>query len=232
MFCSFCYSQENDVLDVLIEASVEVEQNENFIRFKPLILNRSPLYFEYNYLLLIRKTDKNNQLSVEYNRGRFTLTPEEVKALPSLEYAKTPDIDKIKVNLYIRDEAENVLIAKDSAEVTNVISNKRKRLDERSVAIRGIVVDETKTKVGSDFYSDFYSIYNQMPSKLDFVLSISELPYRGMTSIIQIKADQDVIYEFFTNPNEEYIQQQAKQTIRAIGQYIRNKETIKYEFNY
>lgn len=229
LFGCFCYSQDDLGL---IEASVVVEQDENSIRFKPVVLNHSPLYFEYNYLLLIRKTDKNDRLSVEHKRGRFTLIPEEVKSLPPLEYAKTSDIEKIKINFFIRDEEENLLIAKDSAEVKNVLLNRGKRLDERSVAIRGIVVDETKTKVGSDFYSEFFSIYNRMPTKLDFIISISELPYRGMTSVIQVKADQDLIYEFYTNPNEAYIQQQAQQTIRAIGRYIRNKENLKYEFNY
>jgi len=236
LLCIHCFAQEeqadSDFDYDLVEVFIDTELDENSILFKPLIVNLSPIYLEYSYLLLIRKTNRKEEPVLEYRRGPFTLTPEEFRSLPRLEYARTPDIETIKVTLYIRDEDENKLIAKDSAEVKDLILDRRKRLDERAVVIRGIVVDETKTKVGSDFYNDFYSIYNQMPRKLEFVLSISELPYRGMTSIIQVKADQDLIYEFFTNPNEDYIRQQAQQTIRAIGRYIKNKETIKYEFNY
>lgn len=231
-----CFGQEveeqSESGDDVIKAIIEVEQDENLLRFLPKVQNQSLLYFEYHYLLLVRITDQNDELSIQQKNGRFTLMPEEIKSLSAIEYPQSPDVRKIKTNLFIRDEEENRLITKDSVEIIYPSSKRQQKVDERSLILSGIVVDETKTKLGSDFYSDFYSIYNQLPNKFNFIVSISELPYRGPTSIIQIKADQDLVYEFFTNPNEEYIEQQARHTIRVLAQYAKSKENIKYEFNY
>lgn len=103
-------------------------------------------------------------------------------------------------------------------------------VEERSLLLTGIVVEETKTKLGFEFYSDFYSIYNQFPKKHNFVITISELPHRGLTSIIQIKAGNDTVYEFFSNPNEDYMTQQIRRSMQLLARYAANRGNLKYEF--
>ena len=220
-------AQETDKQTV--EAYIEISQQENIYTLEPTIQNHSNLFFEYNYLLLVKKTDQNNNLSVNKQGGKFALEPGEIKKLSSTQINQTEN-QHIKAILYIRDENENKLITKDSIEIKG--SSVTAQVEESSLLMEGMVVDESKTKFGKDFYDSFYSLYNQNPQKFKFIILISEMPYRGQTSIIQIKVDQDVVYEFYSNPNEEYSQYQVGMALRTISKYAEEKEKIKHEFMY
>lgn len=219
-------AQESD--ENLVEANIEIEQNENSITLLPTIHNKSALFFEYNYLFLVKKTDKKNNLSINKQNGKFTLQPGEIKKL-SMTQLNQSEYQKINATLYIRDEVHNELITKDSIEIKGIAT---KVVEETSLMLEGLVVDESKTKFGKDFYDEFYSVYNQYPKKFKFIILISELPHRGQTSIIQVKADQETIHEFFSNPNEEYFKQQVGITLRNLTKYAEEKENLKQEFNY
>ncbi len=223
----FLKAQETDKQTV--EANIEINQQENIYTLEPTIQNHTNLFFEYNYLLLVKKTDQNNNLSVNKQGGKFTLEPGEIKKLSTTQINQSEN-QNIKAILYIRDENENKLIAKDSVEIkTTSISAK---VEESSLFMEGLVVDESKTKFGKDFYDSFYSVYNQYPQKYKFIILVSEMPYRGQTSIIQIKVDQDMVYEFYSNPNEEYSQYQVGMALKSISKYADEKEKIKNEFMY
>jgi hypothetical protein len=211
-----------------IEVKIEVNQQENILTLEPTIHNKGSLFLEYNYLFLIRKTDKNANLSVNKQAGKFTLEPGEIKKLSSSQINQSEG-QNIKATLYIRDENENKLITKDSIEI------KGSRLDiveEASLFLEGLVVDESKTKFGKEFYDEFFSVYNQSPNKYKFIIVITEMPYRGQTSIIQVKIDQDVVYEFYTNPNEEYMKYQVGMALRSLARHAEEMSKIKQEFNY
>lgn len=219
-------AQEPD--ENLIEANIEIEQDENSIKLLPTIQNRSALFFEYNYLFLVKKTDKKHNLSINKQNGKFTLQPGEIKKL-SMTQLNQSEYQNINATLYIRDEVHNKLITKDSIEIKGIAT---KVVEETSLMLEGLVVDESKTKFGKDFYDEFYSVYNQYPKKFNFIILISELPHRGQTSIIQIKADQETVHEFFSNPNEEYLKQQVGIAFRNLTKYAEEKENLKQEFNY
>lgn len=227
LFPIFLIAQETDTENV--EAYIEISQQENIYTLEPTIQNHSNLFFEYNYLLLVKKTDQNNNLSLNKQSGKFTLEPGEIKKLSSTQINQTEN-QNIKAILYIRDENKNKLITKDSIEIKG--SSVTAQVEESSLLMEGMVVDESKTKFGKDFYDSFYSQYNQFPQKFKFIILISEMPYRGQTSIIQIKVDQDVVYEFYSNPNEEYSQYQVGIALKSISKYAEEKEKIKHEFMY
>lgn len=222
------FGQTEDEAEPQIDAKIEVTENENSIMIEPTVRNLSSLYFEYNYLLLVKKTDQKNNLSVNKQSGRFALEPYSSKKLSSMILNQNGN-QNIKAILFIRDEQENRLIAKDSVEIKPLAGEP---VEERSLLISGIVLDETKTKVGADFYTEFYSMYNQLPKKQDFIVTVSEMPYRGQTSIIQVKADQELIHEFFGNPDLSYLNEQAVISIRKLIRFGKTRENLKYEFNY
>ena len=220
------FGQEAD--EVWIEAHIEVQQDENVISLEPTVKNNSSLYLEYNYLLLVKKTTATKNLSINRQSGKFTLEPGEIKTL-SLSRVNQGESQNIEAVLYIRDEIQNKLITKDSIEIKPMNTTS---VDETSLMLEGMVVDESKTKFGKDFYDSFFSVYNQYPNKFKFIVIISELPYRGQTCIIQVKADYEVVYEFYTHPNEEYNQQQVAMALRQLAKFAEEKENIKQEFNY
>lgn|SRR5690554_4820076 len=222
-------SKGQDGRDSLIIAKIEAVTSEDLITFRPTVQNNGLYHYNLDYLLLVKKTDNDKNLSINQQKGKFTLEPNELKSLSSTSVNQT-QYQTITAILFIRDEIENRLITKDSVMIIteDVIPIKETALS----LMRGIVVDDSKTKMGRDFYDLFYSTYNQYPSKFDFVIHISELPYRGLSSVLQIKVDQDLIYEFFTNPDEEYIRQQVFATFQRLVAYANNKDKLKHEFTY
>lgn len=223
-----CFSQNENIGNDYLDAKIEMERNENTITLQPYVQNHSTLYFEYNYLLLVKKTDKNKNLSVNRQAGKFTIQPNESKKLSSISL-NSNESQNITAILYIRDDEENKLITKDSIEIKNQNPD---IVDEKSLLIQGIVINDTKTKLGNDFYDQFYSIYSQSPKKFDFIIAFTELPFRGTSSIIQTKVDNEIVYEFIANPNEEYNQQQAVRIMQMLNQYENSKTSLKYEFKY
>lgn len=214
--------------DSLVVAKLKVDQTENILHFNPTAENKSEYHYELDYLLLIKKTDGNKNLSVNQQKGKFTLGPNELKNLGSASINQSKN-QKIKAILFIRNEEENKLIAKDSVEI---IVKDLIPVNENSLTTTGIVIDDSKTKLGRDYYDIFYTTYSQHPDKFDFVINISELPYRGLSSIIQIKVDQELINEFFTNPDEDYLKQQAFATLQKLNKYADSRGKLKNEFTY
>lgn len=215
--------------DSLIVAKIEVVQSENTLTFKPTVQNKGVYHYELDYLLLVKKTDADKNLSVSQQKGKFTLLPNAVESLSNTTINQTRK-QKITAILFIRDEVANKLITKDSVQI---ITKELRPIKESSLMVmKGIVVDDSKTKMGRDYYDAFYSTYNQYPSKFDFIINISELPHRGLSSIIQVKVDQDLIFEFFTNPDEEFIKEQVGLTFQRLISYANSKGKLKNEFTY
>ena len=222
-------SKGQDGRDSLIVAKIEAVTSEDLITFRPTVQNNGIYHYDLDFLMLVKKTDANKNLSINQQKGKFTLEPNELKSLSSTSVNQT-HYQTITAILFIRDEIKNQLITKDSVVIIpeDVVTIKEAALS----FMRGIVVDDSKTKMGRDYYDLFYSTYNQYPIKFDFVIHISELPYRGLSSVLQIKVDQDLIYEFFTNPDEEYIRQQVFATFQRLVAYANNKDKLKHEFTY
>lgn len=222
-------SVAQDDRDSLIMAKIEVVQAENTLTFKPTVQNKGVYHYELDYLLLVKKTDEAKNLSVSQQKGKFTLLPNAVESLSTTTIKQTSK-QQITAILFIRDEVANKLITKDSIQIT---TKELRPISEASLMVlKGIVVDETKTKIGRDYYDAFYSTYNQYPSKFEFIINISELPHRGLSSILQVKVDQDLIYEFFTNPDEDLIKQQVGVTFQRLISYANSKGKLKNEFTY
>ncbi|WP_415326023.1 CsgE family curli-type amyloid fiber assembly protein [Chryseobacterium sp. MMS23-Vi53] len=98
--------------------------------------------------------------------------------------------------------------------------------------IKGLTIDETKSKVGKDFYDLFYIQYSQIPDKSASAVTITELPLRGTSGQISIEMDDKVIYSFMTNPGEDYLKEQLAATLKTIKEFNARKNLIKNEFIY
>lgn len=162
---------------------------------------------------------------VEY----FTLDPYEIKVLyrVSLE-AKTQD--EIIVLFLVFDDEEKI-IAKSRVVLNEggKTSNDRdtKQESNNGFQILGLVVEDTKTKSGKDFYDRFFFHYNYSNIKGNEVVEVNEIfSYRRTTRLV-ISVGDDVIAEFFAYPNEEYIEEMAKQSVQRVYKYFENKKKEK-----
>lgn len=209
-----------------ITPSIEVNQVENMISLKAFVLNNDEVIHDLNYLLIaIKKTERNN-LSNNKQEGQFVIAAYEKKNLSELRLNISKG-DEIKSYLFIRDEINNKLIAKDSVLINYKEKDSEDEIISKTVAvflkedfvIKGLVIDQTKTKFGRDFFDYFYSAYNLMNEKYPFVTTITEIPSIGRTSIIQIEDRDKLLHSFRVEPKEEYIKMQVDYTLKRLNQY-------------
>ncbi len=219
--------------DKKIIAKIENETVEKQLKIKAIVTNNTPTYVELNYLLISIKKGATGNLSNNKQSGKFSINPGETKSLSEISVG-LENKDALKAFLYIRDEQTQKLISKDSLEINQNFFNKKISQVEKEEAfeLKGLTIDDTKTKVGRDFYDMFYIQYNQIPDKSTSSIKISELPARGTSGQINIEIDDKVIYSFITNPSEDYLMEQLSNTLRYIKEYNIRKNLIKNEFIY
>src|SRR5690625_7645944 len=97
------FAQNESPDESQITTKINVERNGLMINIHPTIQNHTTLYFEYNYLLLVRKTDSKNNLLVYRQAGRFIHEPHESKTLYNTQVNLT-DQQKIIAHLTILDK--------------------------------------------------------------------------------------------------------------------------------
>lgn len=224
------YGQE----DKKVTARIESSTLENQIKIKAVVVNNTAVYKELNYLLLSIKKGNGGNLSNNQQSGKFSVNPNEVKVLSEIS-VNLESKDALKAFLYIRDEESKTLVAKDSLELNSDLFRKKtaaKIEDDAVYELKGLTIDETKTKVGKDFYDMFYIQYSQLPDKSSSAITISELPLRGTSGQINIQIDDKVIYSFMTNPGEDYLKEQLAFSLKYIKEFTAKKNLIKNEFIY
>jgi len=219
--------------DKKVNAKIEKNILENQIRLKAVVTNNTSVYKELNYLLVSIKKGNAGNLSNNQQSGKFSINPNEVKVLSEIS-VNLEQKDALKAFLYIKDEETQKLVAKDSLEInTDLFRKKTAKVEEDAVfELKGLTIDETKTKVGKDFYDLFYIQYSQIPDKSNSAVTISELPLRGTSGQINIQIDDKVIYSFMTNPNEDYLNEQLAASLKYIKEFNAKKNLIKNEFIY
>ncbi|MFC3161030.1 Curli assembly protein CsgE [Chryseobacterium arachidis] len=223
------YGQE----DKKVTAKIESSMLEDQIRIKATVTNGTAIYQELNYLLISIKKGDGGNLSNNQQKGKFSINPNEVKVLSEIN-VNFQTKDALKAFLYIRDEETQKLVAKDSLELNNELFKKKVAKIEEEVfyELKGLTIDETKSKVGKDFYDLFYMYYSQIPDKSTSAVTISELPSRGTSGQINVQIDDKIVYSFMTNPSDDYLKEQLSASLKYIKEFNARKNLIKNEFIY
>ena len=98
---------------------------------------------------------------------------------------------------------------------------------ERAITeVNGLIVDETITKVGQDFYEVFYSQWAPPESELTYTISIKELPLPGRGSQITVHLNNTEIFTQPIPPRYEVVESLAEYAVNKATQYVRYSEDM------
>ena len=104
------------------------------------------------------------------------------------------------------EEALRLLLRADSV----ASQRQRAKLGPES---SGLVLDQTITKIGHDFYDQFYSRWEAPAGVNDFTVLIGEKPSRGNNAIITVTVNDEDLLEFPLQGKEELVLDAAQQAI-------------------
>jgi len=92
-----------------------------------------------------------------------------------------------------------------------------------------LILDETRSKIGRDFYELFYNRWNPPSGARDFLITIRELPSRGLGARVSIEVNENVILHRFLQPRNGLIEEEANFTISYLKNYLRRNENLKQD---
>jgi curli production assembly/transport component CsgE len=106
------------------------------------------------------------------------------------------------------------------------------RESERQIMIEidGMVHDDTRSKVGRDFYNVFYTYWQQPANARNFTIRISEQPSPNLGTTIYVTVNYTETFRMRLQPRYEMIEEAGKYAVRQTYAYLQNnyKETIIY----
>jgi curli production assembly/transport component CsgE len=88
--------------------------------------------------------------------------------------------------------------------------------------ISGMVIDETRSKIGRDFYDLFYQNWTAPEEVSGFTITITEQPAPGLGTIISVKANDTETFKYRLQPRYDFIQQAALYAVRLTYNYLKN----------
>jgi len=88
--------------------------------------------------------------------------------------------------------------------------------------ISGMVIDETRSKIGRDFYDLFYQNWTAPEEVSGFTITITEQPAPGLGTIISVKANDTETFKYRLQPRYDFIQQAARYAVRLTYNYLKN----------
>ena len=112
-----------------------------------------------------------------------------------------------------------------------VIKKESKKTAEVDFEIDGLLVDDTKTKTGKDFYDLFYERWKAPTGTRNFSIIISEKPFRLVSTLIMITINENIVYQAILQPRQDIVEGLSTEAISYAQDYLANYEEIMRELN-
>ena len=93
--------------------------------------------------------------------------------------------------------------------------------------IDGLILDETRSKIGKDFYDTFYQAWQQPQDAYGFTIRIIEKPVPGLGSLIEVNVNQTLAYQARLQPRAETIEASGKEAVLYAQYYLQNQPALR-----
>ncbi|MDZ7718960.1 MAG: CsgE family curli-type amyloid fiber assembly protein [Balneolaceae bacterium] len=96
------------------------------------------------------------------------------------------------------------------------------------IELDGLVTDETRSKIGRDFYDIFYQKWEAPPNSSNFTIVISEQPTPSLGSLVSVSVNDEQVFRYRLQPRYEIIEQVANYAVQYTYNYMQeNKHQYK-----
>jgi len=99
------------------------------------------------------------------------------------------------------------------------------------IEIDGLLVDDTKTKTGKDFYDLFYGSWEAPKGAKNYTITISEKPFRLSSTLIVVSINDTPVYQSVLQPRQDIVEGLSEDAILTTQNYLANYEEIMKQLN-
>lgn len=232
----------NQIINEDFEAKIQVVNENEFITISSSVFNKSEVTKSLSYSFsLINNTEGGNSIEEEKN-SRFVLSANEKVNLATITF-KVNETEK-KTGILLIYDVDNNIVAQDrivfsegfiqELETKKELDAKLKQEQENSqdvsvevkdgIELKGIIVEDTKTKPGRDFFKLFSSLYTQNNINGNEVVKIKEVLALGRNTKIEVIVGDDIVFSFFVRPSVEYLTKISEYAIIKVYRHFKNQE--------
>ena len=214
-----------------IEAEIVMEPNTEFISITGFAYNKTLLNHSLRYVLsVITNEIESDNRSKSDQTGRFVLKPGEKR-----ELARTVlDVSEERrtIILLLVYDLEDQLLGKDRIVLNDREEDEQGAISEEEiermkgiyrddgVVLRGIVLEDTKTKPGRDFYQYYYTSYLANNINGPKIVTVREVLTIGNNTAIELIVDDDTVMAFLVQPSNDYLKAMSYEAIRRTMAYF------------
>jgi len=95
--------------------------------------------------------------------------------------------------------------------------------------ISGLIIDETRSKTGRDFYDLFYRKWQAPTGAESFSIILKEYPTRGRVARIGIEVNGKLVFQPVLQPREEILEMRAGQAVNVVSKYVQDQKQLNAE---
>lgn len=99
------------------------------------------------------------------------------------------------------------------------------------IEIDGLLVDDTKTKMGKDFYDLFYGSWQAPKGAKNYTITVSEKPFRLTSTQIVVSINENPVYQAILQPRQDVVEALSMDAIANTQNYLVNYEEIMKQLN-
>lgn len=222
LFVVFLYQfSHGQITNTKVVSKLHVDVIDGVSVITPKVSNTTDVYYSLRYDFSIIEHDSVNNINKESKEDLFVLGPFQTKELSQMSINSKSD-NKIIAFVLIYDDEDN-LLAKDRLVFNDdekVTPKKEVKMPRDGLVLLGLVTDQTKTKFGKDFYDFFYFYYTFNNVKGEKVVNIGEERSFGRTTKVTISIEEDIVMQFITRPDQEYLEEMAKTAVRQVFRHF------------
>lgn len=230
IFLSALFSSRVEAQNEKLVAKLECEKTENSNIVRGWFQNNQVLPAVFQYVFSVEKSD-----TIISQRNSFRAESGQRVPLSRATYffKNQDEIEKIKLEIFrygklVVSDSINIKSTKnqDSAKNNpsqNLSSSQNNIID---IEIDGLILDETRSKMGHDFYEYFYNGWSAPSGVKGFIITIRELPARGRVAQISIEVNDQILLKKFLQPRAELIEGLASQTISLVQNHLKKLEEV------
>lgn len=130
-----------------------------------------------------------------------------------------------------RLESKTKLIPPSLKKILESVIKKSSKHNSDDVEIDGLLVDDTKTKAGKDFYDIFYNKWIAPDNAKDYTITVSEKPFRLNLTIITVSINDNSVYQALLQPRLDIIEAISEEAISNTQNYLTYYEEIMKQLN-
>jgi hypothetical protein len=229
------------VYNTQVEAKIKLQANTEYVEISGLAYNKTNISQSLRYVLSVIKNDAESSNRTKNDQsGRVVLDAGQQKILAKTTINQNYE-DRIIILLLVYN-TENQLMGKDRIVLNDTAEDKKIVISKEEIAqndvnpafatsdgieLRGVVLEETKTRPGREFFTKFAGAYRNSGVEGARIVSIKEVLAIANNTQIEVRVGDEIVMQFFVRPQNDYIEAMVEAALKRVIGYFRAIEEDK-----